>query len=92
MPFQVDRLKTVTNQLHCRIISPKNTKSCPEFQILDWKNDSAVSGTVIVPGVTQPGELLKFLPGMPDERWINRIEIIDDWPVPPPDALYTTKC
>jgi hypothetical protein len=74
------------------IISPRNTEKCPELHIHDWKNDSAVSGSVTVPGITHPGELLKFLPGVPDEQWIHRIARIDDWPLPPPDALYATKC
>jgi hypothetical protein len=74
------------------IICQKNTEKCPELQIIDWKNDSAVCGSVTVPGITHQGELLKFLPGVPDDQWISRIKKVDDWPVPPPDALYASKC
>lgn len=74
------------------IISPRNTEKCPELQITDWKNDSAVCGEVSLPDISHRGELLKFLPGVTDEQWINRIETVDGWPVPPPDALYASKC
>jgi len=75
------------------IISLVNTESCPELKISSWLNPSAISGVVSAPDTGSIGEILKFLPGIPDSQWINRLEPrTEGWPVVPPDALYASKC
>jgi hypothetical protein len=73
------------------IISLRNTEKCPELKVTSWINNSAVSG-VVSNHTGHLGELLKFLPGVPDGQWIDRIRRLNGWPIVPPDALYATKC
>ena len=69
------------------LLTLDNVDACPNISITGWSSNSAIGGVI-----PNQGEVLKFLPGVPDKQWIKRIQTINGWPLVPPDALYASKC